>query len=169
MSNLVLPPAADAFFNIIEHWPLSERIGAGKLFPTFESLHVVGVAVLLGSLFMVDLRLLGLAAKRYSVRRMSDELTPWTFGGFFLAIISGLLLFIVHPTFYMVNPGFLAKMVLLVLAAANMLAFHFFAWRTVDHWGEGQTMPLAAKLAGGLSLAFWIGVVAMGRWIAFFI
>ena len=119
---------------------------------------------------MVDLRLLGLAANRHSVRTLSDEMTPWTFGGFFLAIGTGLLLVIVHPTFYAVNLGFLAKMTLLVLAGVNMLVFHATLWRSVGAWGEpGAAVPVAARLAGGLSLVFWVGVIAMGRWIAFFI
>ncbi len=166
---MTLYPALERLFSRIEEWPLSLAVGEGKLFPTFESLHVLGVAVLLGTLFMVDLRLLGVAAKRYSVRTLSDELTPWTFGGFTLAIVTGLLLVIVHPTFYAVNAGFLAKMALLFLAMANMLVFHAGVWRTVDVWGApGAVPPRAAKLAGGLSLLFWIGVIAMGRWIAFF-
>ena len=167
--NLPLPPQLEQFLNVIEHWPISEQIGAGKGFPTFESLHVLGVAVLLGSLFMVDLRLLGLAARRYSVRRMSDELTPWTFGAFALAIVTGMLLVIVHPTYYAANPAFVAKMVLLVLAGINMLVFHFTIWRSVDGWGDGDVIPLQAKIAGGLSLLVWVGVIAMGRWIAFFL
>ena len=95
MSSLTLPPALNGPLTAIENWPLALNIGTGPLFPTFESLHVLGVAVLFGSLFMVDLRLLGLAANRYSVRTLSDELTPWTFAGFALAIVTGLLLVIV--------------------------------------------------------------------------
>ena len=118
---------------------------------------------------MVDLRLLGLAARRYSVRRMSDELTPWTFGAFALAIVTGLLLLLVHPTYYFANPAFVAKMALLVLAGVNMLVFHATIWRSVDGWGDGDVIPIQAKVAGGLSLLFWVGVIAMGRWIAFFL
>lgn len=166
---MTLPPWLFAVLDAIEHWPISAGIGGSQLFAVFESLHVIGVAVLLGSLFMVDLRLLGLAARRHSVRTLSDELTPWTFGGFFLAVVTGLALTIVHPTHYAVNPAFLAKMALLVLAAANMLVFHRSVWRSVDRWGEGGPVPLAAGIAGGLSLIFWIGVIALGRWVAFFL
>jgi hypothetical protein len=162
-----LPPWLYAFLDWIEHWPLSETIGAGLWFPFFESLHVAGVAVLFGSLFMVDLRLLGLAARRYSVRRLSDELIPFTFGGFALAMVTGFFLVIVHPTFYAVNAGFVAKMVMLLLAMTNMVVFHATLWRSVDRWGEGTVVPIGAKIAGGLSLVFWIAVVVLGRWIAF--
>ena len=169
MIHVPIPAVIEDVLYNVEHWPVSEQIGAGKLFPTFESLHVLAVGMLLGSLFMVDLRLLGLAARRYSVRRMSDELTPWTFGAFALALLTGLLLVIVHPTYYASNPAFVAKMVLLVLAGTNMLVFHHTIWRSVDGWGDGAVMPIQAKLAGGLSLLFWVGVIAMGRWIAFFL
>jgi hypothetical protein len=169
MIHVPIPAPIEAVLSKVEHWPISEQIGGGKLFPTFESLHVLGVGILLGSLFMVDLRLLGVAARRYSVRRMSDELTPWTFGAFALAIVTGMLLVIVHPTYYASNPAFVAKMVLLVVAGANMLVFHNTIWRSVDGWGDGDEIPIQAKVAGGLSLLFWVGVIAMGRWIAFFL
>ena len=70
-------------------------------------------------------------------------------------------------TDYAANPAFRLKMLLLVLALANMLAFHAGAWRSSAHWGEGGAAPLAARVAGGLSLGVWIGVICAGRWIAF--
>ncbi len=153
--------------DLIEDLPISAYIGAGPLFGIFEALHMVGLAILLGSLFMVDLRLLNLAARRYSVRQLSDELTPWTWAGFILVFVTGLLLVVTNLTHYVVNRGFQLKMLLLVLAIANMVAFHATVWRQVDAWGAGAKIPVAAKVAGGLSLLFWIGVIFLGRWIAF--
>lgn len=169
MSDIVLPPRLFALLDTIEHWPVSQVIGQGALFPTFESLHVVGLALVFGSLLMVDLRLLGLAARRYSVRDLSDDLIPWTLGGFGLAVASGLPMLIVNPTFYVANPAFLAKLALLALAGANMLAFRWTVWRVEPAWGAaGASPPAAARWAGGLSLVLWIAVIAAGRWIAFF-
>jgi len=169
MSEIILPPWLFGLLDSIEQWPVSVLIGQGALFPTFESLHVVGLALVFGSLLMVDLRLLGLAARRYSVRDLSDDLIPWTIGGFCLAVATGLPMLIVNPTFYVANPAFLAKMALLALAAVNMLAFRWTVWRGEAAWGAaGASPPAAAKWAGGLSLLLWIAVIAAGRWIAFF-
>ena len=146
---------------------MSVAIGESALFGMFEAVHMVGVATLFGSLFMVDLRLLDLAARRYGVRAMTLELTPWSWAGFGVAAVTGLLMAITNLTDYAANPAFRLKMLLLVLALANMLAFHAGAWRGSARWGEGGATPLAAKIAGGLSLGVWIGVVCAGRWIAF--
>lgn len=153
--------------NAIQDLPVAVVIGEGPLFGVFEAVHMVGVAVLFGSLFMVDLRLLGLAARRYGVRSMIRELTPWTWTGFGIAALTGLLMAITNLTDYAANGAFRLKMLLLVLALANMLAFHAGAWRTSAIWGEGGVIPLAARIAGGLSLGVWIGVIGAGRWIAF--
>jgi hypothetical protein len=169
MSDIVLPSWLFSLLDAVERWPVSQAIGQGALFPTFESLHVIGLALVFGSLLMMDLRLLGLAARRYSVRDLSDDLIPWTLGGFCLAVASGLPMFIVNPTFYAANPAFLAKMALLALAGANMLAFRWTVWRAEAAWGAaGASPPPAAKWAGGLSLVLWIAIIAAGRWIAFF-
>jgi hypothetical protein len=169
MSEVALPPWLLRLLDPVEHWPMSRVIGEGWLFPTFESLHVVGLALLLGSLFMVDLRLLGLAARRFSVRDLSGELIPWTLGGFALCVATGLLMFIVNPVFYASNPAFLAKLGLLALAGANMAVFRKALGRREAFWGAPfAATPAAAKLAGGLSLAVWLCVIAAGRWIAFF-
>jgi hypothetical protein len=151
----------------IQGLPVSVAIGESALFGVFEAVHMVGVAVLFGSLFMVDLRLLGLAAQRYGVQAMTQELTPWTWAGFCIAAVTGMLMAITNLTDYAANPAFRLKMLLLVLALANMLAFEAGAGRNAASWGEGKAIPLAARIAGGLSLGIWIGVICAGRWIAF--
>lgn len=153
--------------NRIQDLPVAIAIGEGPLFGMFEAAHMVGVAILFGSLFMVDLRLLGVAARRYGVRALTLELTPWTWAGFGIAAVTGAAMAITNLTDYAANGAFRLKMLLLVLALANMLAFHAGAWRSSAIWGESAAVPLAARIAGGLSLGIWIGVICAGRWIAF--
>lgn len=155
------------FTDAVQALPIAVAIGEGPLFGVFEAVHMVGVAMLFGSLFMVDLRLIGVAARRYSVRTMTAELTPWTWAGFGLAAVTGGLMAIANLTDYVANGAFRMKMLLLVLALANMLIFHAGIWRSVARWGDGEAIPLSARLAGGLSLAIWVGVICAGRWIAF--
>ncbi len=82
-------------------------------------------------------------------------------------MVTGSLLFISKATNYMANPFFLSKMVLIVLAGANMAVFHVFTWRTVKTWDSGCAVPLPGKIAGGLSLGFWVVVVFVARAIGF--
>ena len=68
---------------------------------------------------------------------------------------------------YVINPYFLWKMVMLALAGLNMMYFHFFTYRTVEHWDLDPSVPTGAKIAGALSLIFWLAVVFFGRAIGF--
>ena len=152
----------------IENWPLSQYVAASTwAFPTFETIHVIAIVTVVGSIAVMDLRLLGIASRESAVTEMSNDTLPWTWGAFVLAGITGALLFISKATNYIVNPYFLWKMVLIAIAGINMGIFHFFTWRTVKHWDQGTEIPLGGKIAGGVSLAFWILVVFVARAIGF--
>jgi hypothetical protein len=152
----------------IESWPISETIAeSGWMFPTIETLHVIGVVTVVGTISMVDLRLLGWASVNRSVRELSDELLPYTWGAFALALLSGGLMFISKANSYFNNVPFRIKLCLLALAGLNMLVFHVVTYRRVSAWDRTLPPPPPARVAGGLSLGFWILVVFFGRWIAF--
>lgn len=137
------------------------------LFPAIESLHVIALTFVVGSIWIVDLRLLGLASRNRAVTAVTSEILPWTWAGFALAAITGLALFSSIATRYYENIPFRIKMLLLVIAGLNMLLFHATTYRRVIHWDADTTPPLAARLAGGLSILFWVAIVAFGRWIGF--
>lgn len=147
--------------------PWAQEIAGSWMFPFFETLHVFALIAVLGTIAIVDWRLLGFADRRYSLVTLSRQALPWTWAGFALAVVTGALLFVGQAGEYITNPAFLIKMALLVLAGLNMLAFHFIAWKTVGGWDVEAPPPPAARLAGALSLTFWIGVIVAGRWIAF--
>jgi hypothetical protein len=126
----------------------------------------MALTIVFGSIAMVDLRLLGIASRNSSVSRLSDEVLPWTWAAWCAAAVFGTLMFIAKATTYAGNLQFRLKFVCMGLAALNMLIFKFGAYRHVDRWDSGVP-PASAKLAGGLSLALWIGVVFFGRWIGF--
>ncbi len=138
-----------------------------NVFPLFEVIHVIGLTLVVGSIAAIDLRLLGLSAREHAVTKMSAELLPWTWGAFALAAFSGLVLFTSSAASYIANPAFLVKIALMFAAALNMMIFHFITWKTVHHWDADSATPLGAKVAGGLSLLFWVGVVTFGRWVGF--
>lgn len=149
----------------LEMLPLAEQIGATWWFPLLESLHVLTATLVLGSILMVDLRLLGLAAVNHPVSRISGEILAWTWGAFTVALLTGTGLFITRAGHYAANTAFQAKAVLLLLAGLNVLVFHFLVARDRQTWDTDARLPTAARLAGACSLALWIAVMLAGRWI----
>ena len=159
--------ALHAFFLSIQHSLVGKTIGEGTwMFPTLESLHVVFLTIVVGTVAIVDLRLLGVASKDQKVSDISHQLLPWTWGAFALAAVTGGLLFSSRAADYMALSQFTGKFVVMGLAGLNMLAFHFMTYRTVGAWDLGPT-PAGAKLAGGLSLVFWAAIVLLGRQVGF--
>ena len=152
----------------LENSALGQYVAASSwAFPTIETVHVIAIVTVVGSIAVMDLRLLGVASKECAVTEMSKDTLPWTWGAFVIAMISGTLLFISKATTYMVNPFFLWKMVLIAIAGINMGIFHVFTWRTVKNWDVGCEVPRAGKIAGGVSLGFWVIVVFVARAIGF--
>jgi hypothetical protein len=159
------------FLLAVEHTPLAAamrgELGGEWLFPIVETLHVISLAMVFGSIVMVDLRLVGAASRNSAVSRLSDEVLPYTWGAFICAIVTGTLLFISKAHVYFYNLQFQLKFLCMFLAGVNMLVFHFGAYRHVLEWDERHPPPRTAQLAGALSITLWIGVISFGRWIGF--
>ena len=152
------------FFEWLQNTSLAMVVGE-SWFPYVESLHVVFLAAVAGTIFLVDARLLGIASRQLRVTYLSERLLPWTWGAFVGAVTTGLLMFIANASTYAANTPFRIKLVLLLLAGINMIIFQFITFRTVEKW-DTATVP-AARFAGGLSLVLWCGVIGFGRWIGF--
>jgi hypothetical protein len=139
---------------------------APLVFPIVETIHVIAIALVVGSIAVVDLRLLGVSWTARPVTEVAEEVLPWTWGAFAVAAVAGALMFLSAATKYATDLPFQLKMLLLVAAALNMLVFHFVTYRDVEVWNSGRT-PRAAKVAAVLSLAFWIAIVTCGRMVSF--
>jgi hypothetical protein len=155
----------------VEAWPISaamrgEMPGTEWLFPIIETLHVMALTIVVGSIAMLDLRLLGISSRNSAVSRLSNEVLPWTWTAWTVAAVFGTLMFMAKAGTYAGNLQFRLKFVCMGLAALNMLVFHFGAYREVGRWDEGEP-PMSAKMAGALSLLLWAGVVFFGRWVGF--
>ncbi len=137
------------------------------LFPGIESVHVLAIALVVGSITMVDLRLLGVALRGRPVAELTAEILPWTWSSFVVAACTGALLFSSNASHYWGTVPFRAKMLVLSLAGLNMIVFHATTYRSVELWGREPQTPPAAKVSGAISLLLWIGVVTLGRWIGF--
>lgn len=158
----------DLYLERLEDAPFATAISGGAtLFPWLECVHVLAITLVVGTIAIVDLRLLGYPAHRKSARRLIGELLPYTWAAFGISAITGMLLFSSNATDYAHNVQFQLKLVLILLAGINMAAFHLTAYRQIAEWDEMHSPPPAARAAAVASLCLWIGVVFLGRWIAF--
>ena len=158
----------DEFFVALKATPFATAILEGEtLFPWIESFHVLAIVIVVGTISIIDMRLIGLPAHRKSLRRLMKDVLPLTWGAFAIAVLTGFLLFSSQPAKYWALWEFKAKMVLLVLAGLNMAYFHVITFRSVHLWDELAETPRAAKIAGITSLFLWVGVVTFGRIIGF--
>ena len=137
-------------------------------FSAIETVHVLSITVMAGTIALVDLRLLGVLFRRQRVSRVTVQVTPVTWIGFVLMAASGTLLFIAQPEKNAANPAFQIKLVLLLAAAANLVVFHRLVFRDVWSWDEQPTPPAAARLCGAVSLLLWGTIIVLGRIIAYF-
>src|SRR5215510_5643355 len=137
------------------------------IFPLIESTHVFGLAMVFGTIAIIDLRLLGIASTRRSFRRIASDVLKWTWAAFGLTVITGSLMFITNAGVYYHNFFFRTKMVLLVLAGINMLAFELTAARTMQRWDTDRAAPLSGRTVAAFSLLLWIAIIFLGRWTGF--
>lgn len=152
----------------IEETGLAARIRESLLlFPLLEAAHVIGLALVLGTILVVDLRLLGAASTGRPFLRVASDTLKWTWAAFALSAITGALMFTSNASVYYHNFYFRGKMVLLVLAALNILAFELTAGRTASQWERDRSAPAMGKAVAIASLVIWVGVIFMGRMIGF--
>ena len=136
-------------------------------FTAIVLVHVVAISMLIGTIAIVDLRLLGFASTNRPFTDLARPVLPWTWAAFAVAATAGSLLFISRATEYFASTTFWIKMSFLVLAGINMLIFEFITARGVQDWNRKPSPPLPARLAGGISLTCWILVIIFGRWTGF--
>lgn len=132
------------------------------LFPVIESIHISGLAVLIGTIAMVDFRLLGLVLRDRPVSQLARDLRPWTLAGIAIMLTTGPLMLTAEPERGYGNPAFAFKMSLLLLA----LVTHFTVHRYVT--SDRPSGAALGRVAACLSLLLWTGVIVGGRMIAFF-
>jgi hypothetical protein len=137
------------------------------LFPALEMIHVTATTFVFGMITIVDLRLLGFIARGSAVSDLYRDVIPLTWASFVVAATTGILLFMSQAVAYSVNVAFQMKLAALALIALNMLAFQRFVYPGIAQRDRDAPVPLAAKLAGAVSLAGWIAVVSCARWIAY--
>lgn len=137
------------------------------LYPLIESAHVLTLGLFVGLAVMLDLRLLGLTMKHVPVSEVNARLLPWTTVGFVVMVITGALLFYAIPVRTYQSIFFRVKVAMLLLAGVNVWLFHSRVERRVADWDLAPVTPPAARVAAGVSLVLWAGIVVAGRMIAY--
>jgi uncharacterized protein DUF6644 len=136
------------------------------LYPAVEIVHIAGFVVLVGSIAMLDLRLLGLSGE-LAVRQLARHVLPWTLGALLLIVPTGLMMFVAHASDLIANRAFQLKLLLIMGAGLNAAMFHMGPFRTVGSWDRGTNTPASAKVHAAASLALWLGVISCGRLLAY--
>ncbi|WP_339951840.1 DUF2214 domain-containing protein [uncultured Albimonas sp.] len=140
--------------------PPAEAMRSGRwLYAWVSAAHVLGIALLVGAIAPLDLRLLGLR-RDLPLAPLAALLVPAAATGLALALVSGALLFLAAPGDYGARPLFLAKLGLVALGAGSALALHLGP-------GLARAAPGRLRLAGAISLGCWLPALAAGRMLAF--
>jgi len=156
------------WFQWLENTSLATTVRESAwLYPTVETVHIIGFVILVGAAAMFDLRLLG-ASRGLPVSDTARHLLRWSRASLLLVVPAGVLLFISNATTLAINPAFRLKLVLLAAAGANAYIFHRWPFKTVMAWNREVPTPAVAKISAAVSLALWAGIITCGRFIAYF-
>jgi hypothetical protein len=157
-----------AFLDVLQEWPSSIAIRESIYgYTALLSLHVLSMCLFFGLVLMMDLRLMGVGNMRTPFSQLQRRLFPWQMLGMVVSAVTGVMLIYGQPSRFYSNIFFYVKMMMMLVAAVNALAFHQSAYHTVTLWDAGGKPPASAKLSGVLSIALWAGVVVAGRLIAY--
>jgi hypothetical protein len=150
----------------ILHWIRETALGTTVrqsrwLFGFGETLHFIGLCMLVGGILIVDLRLLGFI-RRVPIRAALAFL-PFVIVGFLINLATGILFFAADPLMYWPSPAFRLKLVFILLAGLNAMVFTVFKHRQALRLGDDQDTGTFIKVTAGLSLSLWLMVILLGR------
>jgi hypothetical protein len=131
-----------------------------------ESTHVMSIMLFVGTIAMIDLRLLGVSYRQVPVSQMLSRMLPWTISGFVLLVITGGMLFLAIPIRTYHSLWFRLKCLMILIAAVNIFIFTFKVERDKAHWDLGP-VPRKSKICAAVSLSAWACVIIFGRLIAY--
>jgi Family of unknown function (DUF6644) len=155
------------FANWLESWHLRSVMHMWYMWPTLEAIHFLGLALLLGPVLLLDLRMLGMA-KQLPAGPL-HKFVPWSLAGFGLVLITGISFIMGRPTNYVGNIFLYLKLPTILLAGINALLFYLTKTnQRVQALGPGEDAPLVAKVFAGASLFLWFSVIALGRMIGIY-
>ncbi|WP_372378070.1 hypothetical protein ACBZ91_01475 [Vibrio natriegens] len=158
----------DVWLTLLQGSVLGETVrNAQYLYPVLESIHILGIGLLVGPAFTFDLRLLGAGHRIVSVTTAARCLLPVSHIGLVIVATTGFALFSAQATVIAAAQAAPWKLGLIVVACINVLVFHKGIYRTVDNWDSGTLVPFLAKFSALISVFSWTGVIIAGRFLAY--
>ena len=153
------------FFRWVDETSLSKVINDSKwLFPAIEGVHIVALALLFGTVIVLNLRLLGIGVRQRASSELLRELQPWTLVSLIVILVTGVLLFAAEATKSFHSTPFRIKMVLLVTA----IVFHYTISQRLVGRDDAQPHPFLTKGSAVFAILLWVSVGFAGRAIGFF-
>jgi hypothetical protein len=152
--------------SIVAHSPVADLMHTAWAWPIVESVHFLGLCLLIGAVGSFDLRLLGVA-KRVPVAVM-HRMIPWGILGFVLNVCSGAMFVLTEPDQYIYNPSFHLKLLFMGIAGLNAGTFYLTCFRQAFGPNAPLEAPRRAKLIAAISLGAWVTVIVCGRLITFY-
>lgn len=139
------------------------------VFPIVEGIHVISLAFSVGLVIWFDLRLAGLILRDQPVSAVFRPIRPFMLTGFAIMFVSGVALFWALALRCYSSPFYWIKMALLLLAGINISIYHLTIDRRQTEWDKMLIPPIQARIAGLVSLTLWVGIIAAGRLMAYFL
>ena len=137
------------------------------IIPAIQSIHIAGIGVVVGSVFMIDLRVLGWAGRDQSLLETVDRFGPWLTGALCVLLMTGTLMVVGEPARELLAFSFWFKMCLVVTGTLIASVFRFTVRRNESHWEESLAKRRTTKWLAILTLLIWVGIIILGRLIAY--
>jgi len=135
--------------------------------PWVQTVHILAIAVVLSSIFMIDMRILNLNGTTQTMVQTARRFVPWLWWGLVVLTLSGTILIIGEPVRSLVNPAFWLKMTLLLIAIISTVAFQLTLRRDAGFWEKPHRAGTLTRALAVGSLLVWCGIAVAGRWIAY--
>ena len=135
--------------------------------PTIQSMHIVGIALVMGSVLMIDLRILGWAGLDQTLRQTARRFGPWLTGSLWLLLATGILMVIGEPVRELMTFSFWFKMALVAVGTLAAAIFQGTLRRHEQQWETTLVHRSSIKALAILTFLIWAGIIVLGRLIAY--
>jgi hypothetical protein len=151
-----------------ETWPsVLIQTHNGWMIPTIQSIHIAGIGIVLTSVFMMDMRILGLAGKDQTLRQTTKRFGPWLMWALVALLVTGALMVIGEPVRELVTVSFWLKMFLIIVGTVVAAIFLRTLRNNEQRWEDTITKRLSIKLMAIFTLLIWLAIIVLGRMIAY--
>ena len=143
------------------------RLETWLIIPLSQTIHILGVAIVMTAIGMLNLQLLGVRVTKQSFAELSAGWMPWIWSALAVLFVTGAVQTIAEPTRELMNNTFRIKIVMLLIAVAITVLYRTQVQKDPDYWQRSGERRTAAFALASLSLVLWLGIVAAGRLVAY--